>query len=222
MKRLDKYSQKEILVFQGIMDLLNKGQGIHELKVADIAAAAGMGKSTVYEYFETKEDIIKQALNYHVYKEYLGFTDLIKEQSSFEDIINSVMDYAIEMITTRFSSLLFMVLNLGQSDVKQLIVEDNALFLEIRSSINEHMEKIYYIGKGEYKIGPDTSLEDCSLVVFGIISAFINDIIFMKNKEFFPENAVFPVGLKKEDTIEIDSLKELKDRALRLILKALK
>ena len=51
MKLVNEYSEKEISIFKGIMDLLNQGYRIHEMKVADIAAAAGIGKGTVYEYF---------------------------------------------------------------------------------------------------------------------------------------------------------------------------
>ena len=55
MKLVNEYSEKEISIFKGIMDLLNQGYRIHEMKVADIAAAAGIGKGTVYEYFATKK-----------------------------------------------------------------------------------------------------------------------------------------------------------------------
>ena len=66
MTLIKEYSEKEKAIFKGIMDLLNQGHRIHELKVSDIAAAAGIGKGTVYEYFSTKEEILRQAVSYYV------------------------------------------------------------------------------------------------------------------------------------------------------------
>jgi AcrR family transcriptional regulator len=37
--------------------------GINELTIAQVAKAAGVGKGTVYEYFENKEDIVFEILN---------------------------------------------------------------------------------------------------------------------------------------------------------------
>ena len=51
------------------------------------------------------------------------FTALISNQRNFRDIIAQIMDYTVDMLENRFSSLLFMVLDLGHSDIKQLISE---------------------------------------------------------------------------------------------------
>ncbi|MDD3429532.1 MAG: TetR/AcrR family transcriptional regulator [Oscillospiraceae bacterium] len=58
------YSEKEILVFKGLEKLMNDGVNMYTVKVQDIAAAAGIGKGTLYEYFESKEQIIARALLY--------------------------------------------------------------------------------------------------------------------------------------------------------------
>ena len=143
MKQTKEYSEKEKSIFKGIMDLLNQGYRIHEMKVADIAAAAGIGKGTVYEYFATKEEIIREAISYHVYQEYERLTSLIGKHLNLIDTIVTIMDYLVNMLRTRFSSFLFMVLDLGQSDIKQLISEDSNLFTEIRSGVHEHNEQMY-------------------------------------------------------------------------------
>ena len=95
MKQTKEYSEKEKAIFKGIMDLLNQGYRIHEMKVADIAAAAGIGKGTVYEYFATKEEIIREAISYHVYQEYERLTALITEQPSLIATIVTIMDYLV-------------------------------------------------------------------------------------------------------------------------------
>ena len=210
MKQVREYSEKEKSIFKGIMDLLNQGYRLHEMKVADIAAAAGIGKGTVYEYFTTKEEIIRQALSYYVYEEYERFTALISNRQNFRDIITAIIDYTVDMLEARFSSLLFMVLDLGQSDIRHLICDDGDLFTEIRAGMYEHVKHMYAIGRKEKLIGENVTLDDCRLAIYGIISAFTNEVIFMRNKW---------QGKQLENA---DSLPELKERAIRLILKALK
>lgn len=98
MTLIKEYSEKEKAIFKGIMDLLNQGHRIHELKVSDIAAAAGIGKGTVYEYFSTKEEILRQAVSYYVYKEFEAFSSLINNQFRFEEIIYRILNHTVEML----------------------------------------------------------------------------------------------------------------------------
>ncbi len=67
MLKLDlDYSPKEIQILNSVIDLFFAGVSLHNMKVADIAAQAGMGKSTVYEYFDSKDEVINQAVAYRV------------------------------------------------------------------------------------------------------------------------------------------------------------
>ncbi|MEG1944094.1 MAG: TetR/AcrR family transcriptional regulator [Oscillospiraceae bacterium] len=61
-----EYSPKEIAIFEGVLQLVSEGNRLEELKVADIALKAGVGKGTVYEYFDCKEEIIAKAVKYHL------------------------------------------------------------------------------------------------------------------------------------------------------------
>lgn len=56
------YPEKELAIFQAVQLLLHQGADPATLKVSDIAAAAGIGKGTVYEYFPSKEDIFSKSL----------------------------------------------------------------------------------------------------------------------------------------------------------------
>ncbi len=223
MKLSKDYSDKEKSIFKGIMDLLNQGYMIHDMKVADIAAAAGMGKSTVYEYFATKEEIIRQALGYYLYKEYKDLTALITDDCSFTDILSKIMDYTVDLLASRFSSLLFMVLDLRQSDIKQIICDDSNLLIEVRSGINDQIARMFALGKKEKLIGESVTVEDCGLVLSGIISAFTNEVIFMRNKSLFHKGVEHSKELiGEEEQLKNDKyLNALKERAIRLILKAL-
>lgn len=47
--------RKVVLMYQAVVDMVNEGVDVNNMKVADITARAGIGKGTAYEYFSTKE-----------------------------------------------------------------------------------------------------------------------------------------------------------------------
>lgn len=77
-KIVDKKKKKEQILEQAMKVFAQKG--IHNAKIIDIAEKAKIGKSTVYEYFDNKEDILKEAFNHvfdkseHLIKEALRCT----------------------------------------------------------------------------------------------------------------------------------------------------
>lgn len=59
-----EYPPKVEAIYKAIIDLLNQGYDVHQLKVSEITKRAGIGKGTAYEYFESKEKMIAGALVY--------------------------------------------------------------------------------------------------------------------------------------------------------------
>ena len=51
-------SEKELLLYQAVIELLDEGMEVHQIKVSDITNRAGVGKGTAYEYFSSKEEMI--------------------------------------------------------------------------------------------------------------------------------------------------------------------
>lgn len=58
-------NEKVAVIYEAVLELLEEGVDLSELKVADIAARAGIGKGTVYDYFDSKEEILGKALLHH-------------------------------------------------------------------------------------------------------------------------------------------------------------
>ena len=51
--------QRETAIYQAALGLIAQGASPAAMKVQDIAQAAGIGKGTVYEYFTSKEEILR-------------------------------------------------------------------------------------------------------------------------------------------------------------------
>ncbi|MDN5345160.1 MAG: hypothetical protein PWQ18_1274 [Clostridia bacterium] len=66
-------------------------QGFYRAKIADIAAAAGVGKGTVYEYFRSKKDLFQQLLLHQltVYLDYLQGVGL--QEQTLEQFLNRLI-----------------------------------------------------------------------------------------------------------------------------------
>lgn len=132
-----QYSLKEQNILAAAVEIIGEGiSSIHSLKVADIAERAGIGKGTVYEYFASKEEIICEAICYHIRtnleKEWKGFYS----NCSFEEGIFHAM-HCIEAGIAKPS-----VTNL---EFMQLIDKDllNTAMTEIKSLMNGRMAEIY-------------------------------------------------------------------------------
>lgn len=56
--------EKKAAVFGAVLELLRQGRPLGDLKVSEIAEAAGIGKGTVYEYFSSREELLRDAMRY--------------------------------------------------------------------------------------------------------------------------------------------------------------
>lgn len=57
-------SPKVEALYRAVMELVLEGREIRELKVSEITERAGIGKGTVYEYFDSREELLLSALRY--------------------------------------------------------------------------------------------------------------------------------------------------------------
>ena len=60
----EKLSPKVEALYKAVMELLLEGREVRKMKVSEITEKAGIGKGTAYEYFESKEELLVDALDY--------------------------------------------------------------------------------------------------------------------------------------------------------------
>ncbi len=74
--------------------------GMKKITVAEVARTAGIGKGTIYEYFENKEDIIFEIINFHIdtyHNEFLKNIETINStKQKIEHIFKLVLDNSEE------------------------------------------------------------------------------------------------------------------------------
>jgi AcrR family transcriptional regulator len=90
--RSNQYSDKEIAVFDGLVELLKQGKSLYKIKVSEIAKAANIGKGTIYDYFSSKEEAIYLALLYYLNNEMTTVVSEVESTPSFKNKIYKLLD----------------------------------------------------------------------------------------------------------------------------------
>lgn len=86
-------NEKVLAMYRAVWELMDEGCDIHRMKVADITGRAGIGKGTAYEYFRSKEELVKKALYYEFQMQYQELKALLEKQKSFQDGIYSCFSW---------------------------------------------------------------------------------------------------------------------------------
>jgi len=212
----DKYTEKQIHIFEGVMTLLREGRQIHDLKVADIAGSAGMGKSTAYEYFTSKDEIIREALTFHLRKNFLELTTYIFSEKTFGKMMQNALDHLEQSLENRFTGVFMILLTQKHDKKNKSSFMDEEMRLKLEEVVIDQMIKALKIGQKEGQIGGDITLAEFKMVVFGLFSAYVHELFPLKISGCILE------PLKVEDDLNREEIAELKKRTLMLILKALR
>ena len=70
--------------------------GMKKLTVAQVAIKAGIGKGTIYEYFENKDDIVFEIMNIHIDTYHNEFLETIKDVKSTKQKIFHFFKFVID------------------------------------------------------------------------------------------------------------------------------
>lgn len=104
-------------MYEAVIQLLEDGMDINAIKVSDITGKAGIGKGTAYEYFESKEEIIANALEYDMKRQMKDTIARMLSAETFRDMIYVGFSWIEENLTNRKTGIQFMKLSGKSPDV---------------------------------------------------------------------------------------------------------
>lgn len=90
----NKSSKRDMILDAAYNLFINKGYW--DTKIIDIAAAAGIGKGTVYEYFESKDAIFLELFKTKVASGYGSLSELPDKKIPCEDKIREYLDIELD------------------------------------------------------------------------------------------------------------------------------
>lgn len=122
--------------------------GITKITVAQVAICAGIGKGTIYEYFENKNDIVFEIMNIHIENYHNNFLESIKDVKTTKEKIFHFFSFVLDDSEENsrhfngYKEFLAVVLSDEKSSMKDFNCNAHNFFKEkIKLFINEGIQK---------------------------------------------------------------------------------
>lgn len=91
MEDIRQLPPKVCRMYKAVIQMLEEGMDVSDIRVSTITERAGIGKGTAYEYFDSKEEIVACAILYQM-KEIFGWLEtVLEEQGSFREQLSFLL-----------------------------------------------------------------------------------------------------------------------------------
>ena len=171
-----KYAEKELLIFYGFKKIITDNSNIENIKVSDIAKAAGIGKGTIYEYFKSKDEIIARSIIYNFKIDIINTIEAIKEVSTFKEQCNHLFHYSISSGKFIFPSLRILYNQVVPKELNNILLEDFEEILELKTQLYNLLDDVINTGIDESIINKDLSRDYQRYVLISSSMGIINKI----------------------------------------------
>lgn len=171
-----KYAEKELLIFDGFKKIITDNSNIENIKVSDIAKAAGIGKGTIYEYFKSKDEIIARSIIYNFKIDIINTIEAIKDVSTFKEQCNHLFHYSISSGKFIFPSLRILYNQVIPKELNNILLEDFEEILELKTQLYNLLDYVINTGIDENIINKDLSRDYQRYVLISSSMGIINKI----------------------------------------------
>lgn len=183
----NKYSNKELAIFEGLMNLIKEGANLYSITVSEIAKAADVGKGTIYDYFKTKEEAISKAIIYSIDNEVKDAINRIEIKDGFKRKYYEILNIIAENLKNRFCTINMLLSTGGFEEFYEYLIDEQ---YSMPLYITKIEKEIYDFLKLGFEEGIITSTEDRYykiMVIKSSISAFGN---YINIQERYPETSI--------------------------------
>lgn len=166
------YSEKEIAIFNGLIDLIRKGSNLYTIKVSDIAKAANIGKGTLYDYFSSKEEAISQALLYFINMEIESACNRIESKENFMDKFYELLLVIADSLENNISTINILLATGGIRELYEHLIDEKYSINKFSDRINNVMADLLETGYNEGVISGEKDKFYQMMAVRGSLSGF--------------------------------------------------
>lgn len=199
---LQTKNEKVLALYQAVIDLIEEGTDINSVKVIDITNRAGIGKGTAYEYFNSKEEMIVEALQHDMFMQMQDLKQRMQGNQTMQELIYVVLNWMEHKFTTRRSGVQFFRISYHSYEIRESFHREFEKAREGCGNLYEILLPIIEKGKAQKQIEESLPLTLCYMV---LISHFVS----------------FFMGLNHMDKIADVTLEQMKDFVLCSIMKSL-
>jgi AcrR family transcriptional regulator len=163
---VDKELKRQHIMGSALNMFLRKGY--QETKIKDIAEEAGIGKGTIYEYFDSKEDL---GVQLYEWINIIAETQMINELSVIDDPLERLRVYVLYIMDThiRFSNFHNFVFGLWADVTRKRMEMDESD--ELDKALHESMSSLrsvlrYGMEKGVLRV---VDIDETAILLFSAI-----------------------------------------------------
>ncbi|NBG88568.1 TetR/AcrR family transcriptional regulator [Isachenkonia alkalipeptolytica] len=190
---------KQELIYEATLSLIEDNYQLTQIKVGDIAKKANIGKGTIYEYFDSKEEVISEAIAYMIKGWVQELEDILEENEGFEKSFRSILRNIFPMMEKKQQIFMgFLMLSKSSENsvdsLHKLMEKNNE---DIQKKLLHLYEKIVDKSLEEGIINEKPDLFDWYFAVNSAIMCvliyedqFANQKVFSRNVEYSQEEIV--------------------------------
>jgi AcrR family transcriptional regulator len=179
-------NQKRQDILNSAMALF-KDKGFHNTKVEDIALSAGVGKGTLYEYFENKQDVFDEAC--------IEYVDVIIESIKY---ISNMDDTFKNKLLILFNGKLKMESEFADMNIDNILSNKNIISEKTIKTIIGKISEMYNIicniidqGKEEGIVINNIQSEIIACMLIGTMGEYSRLKSHMKEHEIKEDDVIF-------------------------------
>lgn len=197
------YSDKQIIIFNGVINLIKNGDNLYMIKVSDIAKAADIGKGTIYDYFGSKEETIAKSLMYYMDIEMKASYKRLLEKESFKEKYYEILFIIKDSYKSNMFLINSVLTSAGFKELYKHLVDEGCNTNYFFESINEAMIHLLETGKKD-------------------------DIVTLEEEEYYFIMAIrgslstFSHYIDKKESYKNISVEKAMDTSYKILLKSLK
>ncbi|MBR1852932.1 MAG: TetR/AcrR family transcriptional regulator [Lachnospiraceae bacterium] len=92
LESVEEIPSKVLLTYNAVQELVGEGRDINDISVSAITERAGIGKGTIYDYFDSREEIIACAFLFYVRQTAERMTETMRGVGSLKEVVHSLFD----------------------------------------------------------------------------------------------------------------------------------
>ncbi|HHV39244.1 MAG TPA: TetR/AcrR family transcriptional regulator [Tepidimicrobium sp.] len=177
------YMEKELAIFDGIITLIKNGSNVYSITVSEIARSANVGKGTIYDYFDTKEEAISKAILYNIDKEIEYAIDRISLKNGFKDRYYEILNIVAENLQSKFCTINMLLSAGGFQEFYEYLLEQKQDASQYIRKIEKEIDKLLEMGFEEGVISIEEDIYYRRMVIKSAISSFVG---YINIKEHYP------------------------------------
>ena len=164
---------KRSAIFNSAIKLLESTENQSDIKISDIAKNAGVGKGTVYEYFNSKDELLQLAVIYGIEQQFSQMENM-RVDGGFRESFTFVMGNLDMKIV---NSIIFSKALIFRKPAKGIDSLGESLF-ETATRLKKVVFNIFCIlakkAADEGVINPDYTDSDLYFIIGGILMVIVN------------------------------------------------